>query len=422
MHFVLLFICIQHDRHCDDTFDSIFSGQSIVGRDGVIIDCRTSHDSYFPDPDDCTMFYHCSDWAGLEHKSCGTLYFHPQKNVCDWPYIVRRVRHDCPDSDPAPFDVEDLTSSEEAAEVRGVSLDTGAKAMLLKDTGKKLALEGVPFYLAVLSASKRFSSKQFKKLISCKSVRFATPEEVYSVTGCLTGAVPPFGKVFNIPVWVDRSLSKQASINFNCGLRTKSISMSYDDYFKIEQPKWHVFTEEEIELGDIPVEEKAEKVDSREAKKAERLAQRQKKTKDQGADENKKDPNDPAAHLFGERELNRSQGDPELRHTKKFTDIKIVDKELEGQEANPVTRRKGNPREVTKTIADVNPGRPTDVAGRGGRGTGRRATRKTRPPGRCRRLTGTTATCAGARARLHSIFQSSSPPIWHWKLPFFKNV
>mmetsp|Transcript_34682 Transcript_34682/g.53156 ORF Transcript_34682/g.53156 Transcript_34682/m.53156 type:complete len:647 (-) Transcript_34682:292-2232(-) len=239
------------------------------------------------------------------------------------------------DDSGAKYDLSEhkaVKTSEEAAEVRGVSLDTGAKAMLLKDTGKKLALEGVPFYLAVLSASKRFSSKQFKKIISCKSVRFATPEEVYSVTGCLTGAVPPFGKVFNLPVWVDRSLSKQPSINFNCGLRTKSMSMSYDDYFKIEEPKWHVFTEEEVELGDLPVEEKTEKVDSREAKKAERLAKRQNKVKEQGADDGKKDPNDPAAHLFGERELNRSQGDPELRHSKKFTDIKTVDKELDGQE------------------------------------------------------------------------------------------
>jgi len=101
-----------------------------------------------------------------------------------------------------------VMTCEEAAEVRGVSLDSGAKAMVLKDTGKKLALEGVPFYLAVLSASKRFNSKAFKKIINCKSLRFATPEEVFQTTGCLPGAVPPFGKIFGVPVWVDRSLSK----------------------------------------------------------------------------------------------------------------------------------------------------------------------------------------------------------------------
>ena len=52
-----------------------------------------------------------------------------------------------------------VLTSEEAAEVRGVSLDSGSKAILLKDSGKKLALEGVAFYLAILSASKKFSSK-----------------------------------------------------------------------------------------------------------------------------------------------------------------------------------------------------------------------------------------------------------------------
>lgn len=63
--------------------------------------------------------------------------------------------------------------------MRGVSLSSGAKAMLLKDCGKKLTLENVPYYLAVLSASRRFSSKDFKKLINVKNIRFASTEEVF---------------------------------------------------------------------------------------------------------------------------------------------------------------------------------------------------------------------------------------------------
>lgn len=65
------------------------------------------------------------------------------------------------------------------------------------------------------------------------------------------------------------------------------MSMSYADYFQMEQPTWNVFTDEEIELGDLPVaEEKKEvKVDSRDAKKAERLAARQTKVAAQ-VDEN----------------------------------------------------------------------------------------------------------------------------------------
>lgn len=68
-----------------------------------------------------------------------------------------------------------MLTSEEAATVRGVSLASGAKAMLIKDSGKTLTLEGVPYYLAVMSASTRFSSKQFKKIINCKNIRFASP-------------------------------------------------------------------------------------------------------------------------------------------------------------------------------------------------------------------------------------------------------
>ena len=230
-----------------------------------------------------------------------------------------------------------VMTCEEAAETRGASLASGAKAMLIKDCGKKLTIEGVPFYLAVLSASNRFSSKQFKKVISCKNFKFASPQEVFEKTGCLPGAVPPFGKLFGVPVWVDRSLKKQDTINFNCGLRTHSMSMTYADYFKAEEPKEHVFTDEEIELGDLPVEEKKEAPkDTREAKKAERLAARQnqakKKGKEEAVGEAVKDENDTSAHLFGERDLNRSQGDPNIRFTKVFTRVQELDESMKDKE------------------------------------------------------------------------------------------
>lgn len=67
--------------------------------------------------------------------------------------------------------------------------------MLLKDNSKNVA-ESALFYLAVMSASKKFSWKHVKKLLKIKNMRFATPEEVLERTGCLPGAVPPFGSVF----------------------------------------------------------------------------------------------------------------------------------------------------------------------------------------------------------------------------------
>ena len=225
-----------------------------------------------------------------------------------------------------------VLTSEEAAKVRNVSLDSGAKALILKDSGKKLVLEGVPFYLAIIGASRKFNSKQFKKLINCKNIRFATPEEVHSSTGCLPGAVPPFGKMFKMPTWVDRSLSKEASINFNAGLRTHSMSMKYQDWFNFETPKLHVFTDEEIALGDVPEIEGAKAEaggDNRAAKKQERLLQKQKEAEEKAA---KQLADDPSSHLFGDRELNRSQGDPELRFKKVFANVDEINESISGKE------------------------------------------------------------------------------------------
>jgi hypothetical protein len=100
-------------------------------------------------------------------------------------------------------------------------------------------------------------------------------------------------------------MTKQANINFNAGLRTKSISMSYADYIKAEsEAKQNVFTDEEIELGDLPAEEKKEAAaggaEARDAAKAARLAKRQGGGK---KDDGKKD-DDISKDLYGERALN----------------------------------------------------------------------------------------------------------------------
>ena len=95
-----------------------------------------------------------------------------------------------------------------------------------------------------------------------KKIRMASPEQVYEATGCLTGAVPPFGSPFNIPTFIDDSVIEQGeTINFNAvrsdcsrasvswvvlterervavwqGMRTKSIQMSVADYLAAENP------------------------------------------------------------------------------------------------------------------------------------------------------------------------------------------
>ncbi|OMJ80379.1 hypothetical protein SteCoe_19373 [Stentor coeruleus] len=130
---------------------------------------------------------------------------------------------------------EAVRTSEEAAQIRGTTLDSGAKAMLLTN--------GPALFLAVMSASRKLDSKIFKKLTSSKSLRFATEQEVFQTTKCIPGAVPPFGSIFGVKTYMDESLRTQGdSINFNAGLRTKSVTMRLDDFITVENPVISVFS------------------------------------------------------------------------------------------------------------------------------------------------------------------------------------
>lgn len=133
-----------------------------------------------------------------------------------------------------------MLTSEQASKVRGVSLASGAKAILLKVT---LPQNKLKYVLAVMSAIEKISWKDMKQLLNSKKVEFAAEAEVKSLVRCLPGAVPPFGQVFQLETLVDRSLITQGdTINFNCGLRTHSMKISVKDYIAAENPKVCSFT------------------------------------------------------------------------------------------------------------------------------------------------------------------------------------
>jgi Ala-tRNA(Pro) deacylase len=121
---------------------------------------------------------------------------------------------------------------------RGTKIESGAKAILMKVKVK----DESSYYLFVMSASKKLDSKKVRKLLNAKSQSFATEDEVKAVTGCLPGAVPPFGSVFGVKTYMDSGFQAIESIDFNAGLRTDSIKMSRKDYELAESPVVHDIT------------------------------------------------------------------------------------------------------------------------------------------------------------------------------------
>jgi prolyl-tRNA editing enzyme YbaK/EbsC (Cys-tRNA(Pro) deacylase) len=115
-----------------------------------------------------------------------------------------------------------VKTSEEAAAIRGVALSTGAKALVMYGDTKPM--------MVVVSGDKKIDMKRFKDLYSIKDLRMATPEEVKKVTHVEIGAVPPFGHIFSIPIYIDASILNQETIYFNPGLHTKTIAMTSANY------------------------------------------------------------------------------------------------------------------------------------------------------------------------------------------------
>ncbi len=54
---------------------------------------------------------------------------------------------------------------------------------------------------------------------------------------CEVGAMPPFGNMYDMPVIVDESLTKDKEIAFNAGSHEELVRMSYEDFAKLVKPK-----------------------------------------------------------------------------------------------------------------------------------------------------------------------------------------
>ena len=117
-----------------------------------------------------------------------------------------------------------------------------AAAATLHVPGKELAKSvvvaaGDQPALAVLPASFHVNLKKLGELAG-KPVRLASEQEFISLfPDCELGAMPPFGQLYKLPVFADRSLEADEEIVFNAGTHRDAIRMKYADFKRVVQPK-----------------------------------------------------------------------------------------------------------------------------------------------------------------------------------------
>ncbi|HLG24016.1 MAG TPA: YbaK/EbsC family protein [Candidatus Nanoarchaeia archaeon] len=119
-------------------------------------------------------------------------------------------------------------TSLEAAQARGTELKQGCKALICKTESG--------FIQAVVSGAKELDVEKLQKITLFKQIELADAKDVKKVTGCNIGSVPPFGNLFGIKVYFDKSVLENDVIGFNAGSHTKSVKMKAKDLQKIVNP------------------------------------------------------------------------------------------------------------------------------------------------------------------------------------------
>ena len=92
--------------------------------------------------------------------------------------------------------------------------------------------------MAILPASYKVDFDLLKKVTMAHKVKLATEEEFRDIfPQCDIGAMPPFGNLYGMDVFVAQSLAEDEEIAFNAGFHTELIRMSYKDFERLVKPK-----------------------------------------------------------------------------------------------------------------------------------------------------------------------------------------
>ena len=93
------------------------------------------------------------------------------------------------------------------------------------------------FAMTVLPASWNVDLRRLRDVFPTHHVRLATENEIKCMfPDCELGAMPPFGTLYGLPVYVDQSLTEEEEIVFQAGTHSDTIRMRYMDFAALVFP------------------------------------------------------------------------------------------------------------------------------------------------------------------------------------------
>ena len=92
--------------------------------------------------------------------------------------------------------------------------------------------------MAVLPASCQVDLAALRAATGAKSITLAREADfMHRFPGCEIGAMPPFGNLYGMQVFVDEGLTKDKEIAFNAGSHRELMRLAYEDFARVVKPK-----------------------------------------------------------------------------------------------------------------------------------------------------------------------------------------
>ena len=120
-------------------------------------------------------------------------------------------------------------TAQELAQVMHVPGRELAKSIVIKFDDKPA--------LAVLPASHHIDFSKLAQVLGTDKIEMVSEREFEGYfPNCELGAMPPFGNLFDLPVFVSRDLRDDEEIVFNAGTHINAIRKPYTDFERLVQP------------------------------------------------------------------------------------------------------------------------------------------------------------------------------------------
>ena len=133
-------------------------------------------------------------------------------------------------------------SAHEISELERLQPHRVAKVVIASAAGSLVML--------VLPAPCRVDLRRVAALLETDEARLAHEEEFTPrFPDCDPGAMPPFGNLYGMQVYVDEALANEANITFQAGTHTETLTIDFGDFERLVEPVVASFADPELRFG-----------------------------------------------------------------------------------------------------------------------------------------------------------------------------